>query len=164
MTFVTHYNKFWTLLFLLYFKHAPMNHYRSCASEVIFTGLNKYTRLSTFQNRMDTILRTVRNTNLATKSHLSALQSTSADKYSGCKSNTLCPRGLSGTVESPLMNLIRGLLEQQASFFVTADKTSYCPPGLLLSALQRMASQLAFVLIMLEPSSHCAVGSIPMLN
>lgn len=71
---------------------------------------------------------------------------------------TLCAPG------DKLMNLIRGLLKQQASFSVSANKTSYCPLGPLLSALQRIASQLAFVFIMLEASSHCTVGSIPMPN
>lgn len=71
---------------------------------------------------------------------------------------TLCAPG------DKLMNLIRGLLKQQASFSVSANKTSYCPRGLLLSALQRIASQLAFVFIMLKASSHCTVRSIPMPN
>ncbi len=106
----------------------------------------------------------MKDADVADESHLSALQSTSADKYSGCKSNTLRPGRQTATVESPLMNLIRGLLKQQASFSVSANKTFYCPRGPLLSALQRIASQLAFVFIMLEASSHCAVGSIPMLN
>lgn len=110
------------------------------------------------------IILPVKETNLAPESHLSALQSTSVDKYSGCESNTACPRRLRSTVESPLMNLIRGLWKQQASFSVTAHKTLYCPRGPLLSAPQRMASQLAFVLIMLQPSSHCAVRSIPQLE
>lgn len=92
------------------------------------------------------------------ESHLSALQSTSADKHSGCKSNTLRPGKPTATVETPLMNLITGLLKQQASYFASANKTFYCPQAVLLSALQRIVSQLAFVFIMLEASSHCAVG------
>lgn len=103
-------------------------------------------------------------TSLASWSYLSALLSPSADKYIGCKSNTLCPRRQSAAVQSLLLNVIRDLLKQQASFSVSADKTLYCPQGPLLSAPQRIPSQLAFVLIMLEPSSHCAVGSIPTLN
>lgn len=83
---------------------------------------------------------------------------------SGCKSNTLCPWRQTATVESLLMNLIRSLLKQQASSSDLTNKTFYCPRGPLLSALQRIASQLAFVFIMLEPSSHCSVGSIPELN
>lgn len=73
---------------------------------------------------------------------------------------TLCSLG----DKLPLMNLIRRLLEQQASLSVSANKPGYCPRGSRLSALQRMDAQLAFVLIMLEASSHCAVGSIPELN
>lgn len=116
-----------------------------------------------YNTKVDTTTH-IEDTNFVSESHLSALHSTSADKYSGCKSNTLRPGRQTATVESPLMNLISGLLKKQASFSIAANKTCYCPWGPLLSALQRIASQLAFVFIMLEASSHCTVGSIPMLN
>lgn len=66
------------------------------------------------------------------ESHLSALQSTSADKHSGCKSNTLRPGKPTATTESPLMNLITGVLKQQASYsqqnlLLSSGRAAFCP-------------------------------------
>lgn len=83
--------------------------------------------------------------------------------FSGCKSKS--PRETSGPLLSHHWWILSvACWRNRLPSPFAANKPWYCPRGPMRSALQRMVPQLPFVFIMSEASSHCSVGSIPMLN